>query len=414
VTERRLDLAHGHAVLERVGGEGVAQDVGPVLGPDRYGLRHRAADCDILVDHTYEGHPLMRKAAWIFPPALVLGLAACGDDGSKSTESTGSTTNATTTTMTAGTTDETTSTTESPTTTTTASTSTTEDVTTTTTTTSPATTDVTTTTTDATSSTTDAMSSSTGGQGTGMEIVHADFEDTALGEYAESMVAADFGGDPPWNNGLDAGRASIVEEDDNRFLRVTFVGNQYGAGNGGVQFKVPFGDSYDELYLYYRVRFAPDFQWVKGGKLPGLAGGTAPTGCVDDTGGFSARMMWQPAGGIIQYMYFPEKVQLCGDGFKYMSGDNPAQFEPGTWHTVEHRLVMNTPGAPDGVLQAWFDGEPALDDQAFLYRLADATYGIDALYFSTFFGGNDASYAPTSDQILDFDDFIVSTGPIAH
>ena len=68
-----------------------------------------------------------------------------------------------------------------------------------------------------------------------------------------------------------------------------------------------------------------------------------------------------------------------------MSGDNPAHFEPGTWHTVEHRLMMNTPGPHDGVLQAWFDGEPAVDDQAFLYRLADATYGIDALYFSTFF-----------------------------
>lgn len=254
----------------------------------------------------------------------------------------------------------------------------------------------------------------TGGQSTGTELVHADFEVTAPGEYTESMVAADFGGEPPWNNGLDEGRASVVEEGGNRFLRVTFTGNEFGPANGGVQFKVPLGDSHDELYLYYRVRFAPGFQWVKGGKLPGLVGGTAPTGCVDDTAGFSARMMWQTAGGIIQYMYFPEKTQACGDAFGYMSGGAPAHFEPGTWHTVEHRLVMNTPGAHDGVLQAWFDGEPALDEQAFLYRLDGATFGIDALYFSTFFGGGDQSYAPTSDQVLDFDDFIISTGPIAH
>lgn len=52
----------------------------------------------------------MRKAAWIFTPALVLGLAACGDDGGRTTdtESTG-TTMGTTTTMT-GTTDDTTTT----------------------------------------------------------------------------------------------------------------------------------------------------------------------------------------------------------------------------------------------------------------------------------------------------------------
>jgi hypothetical protein len=65
-------------------------------------------------------------------------------------------------------------------------------------------------------------------------------------------------------------------------------------------------------------------------------------------------------------------------------------------------------------LQAWFDGQPALDEQAFLFRLAGATYGIDTLYFSTFFGGGDQSWAPASAQIADFDDFIVSTGPITH
>lgn len=253
-----------------------------------------------------------------------------------------------------------------------------------------------------------------GGEGAGDALLHADFERTAPGPYTEDEVAADFGGAPPWNDGLDEGRASIVEEGGNRFLRVTYTANRYGPGDGGVQFKVPLGGTYEQLYLAYRVRFSAGFDFVKGGKLPGLVGGSAPTGCVDDTAGFSARMMWRTGGAAVQYVYFPEKKNACGDDYAYMTGRTAVRFEPGTWHTVEHRLVMNTPGEHDGVLQAWFDGAPVLDESAFLFRLAGATYGIDTLYFSTFFGGSDDTWAPAAAQVADFDDFIVTTAPITH
>lgn len=251
-----------------------------------------------------------------------------------------------------------------------------------------------------------------GSPSAGTVIVSADFAAAPLGAYTEDRVAADFGGDPPWNDGLDEGRATIVDESGERFLRVTYPANQFGPGNGGVQFKVPFATGYDELYLSYRVRFAAGFSFVKGGKLPGLVGGTAPTGCVDDTAGFSARMMWRTGGAAVQYMYFPEKVENCGDDYGYAPGGQSAEFQPGTWHTVEHRLAMNTPGARDGVLQAWFDGQLALDHPDFLFRPAGGSFRIDTLYFSTFFGGSDQTWAPTTAQIVDFDDLIIATGPI--
>jgi len=119
-------------------------------------------------------------------------------------------------------------------------------------------------------------------------------------------------------------------------------------------------------------------------------------------------------GAAVQYMYFPEKQNACGDDYPYDSGNGPIAFQPGTWHTVEHRIVMNTPGAHDGIIEAWFDGKQALSNKTFLYRLAGATFGIDTLYFSTFFGGSDSTWAPSAPQIADFDDFIVSTGPITH
>ena len=243
-------------------------------------------------------------------------------------------------------------------------------------------------------------------------LLHANFQGRALGTYAQAMIREDFSATATWNDGLDEGRATIAEENGERFLRVTYSASVYGPADGGVQFLVPLSGTFDELYLSYRVRFAQGFDFVRGGKLPGLVGGTHPTGCVTDTAGFSARMMWRTAGACVQYLYFPEKVNACGDDYPYRIGGANVAFVPGRWHRVQHRIVMNTPGLHDGVLQSWFDGTLALDNQAFIYRIATESFGIDALYFSTFFGGSDATWAPQVAQVADFDDFIVSETPI--
>jgi hypothetical protein len=113
-------------------------------------------------------------------------------------------------------------------------------------------------------------------------------------------------------------------------------------------------------------------------------------------------------------MYYPEKVNSCGHDLEYVSGGAPFVFPPGSWITVEHHVAMNTGGEHDGVLEAWVNGEGVLSEMAFTYRVPGATFGIDALYFSTFFGGSDSTWAPTADQIVDYDDFVVSTAPITH
>jgi hypothetical protein len=245
-------------------------------------------------------------------------------------------------------------------------------------------------------------------------VMHADFEARSAGPYTMDMVAADFGGMATWNNGLDEGRATVVEEAGARFLRVTYPAGQYGPNAGGVQFMVPLTGSHDELTLSYRLRFAADFQFIKGGKLPGLVGGTAPTGCGLDpatmSGGFSARMMWRGGGAAVQLMYTADMVNTCGDDLPYaVCGGAAARFVTGRWLRVVHHLRMNAPGQPDGMLEAWLDGALALSRRDVRYRGPDATFSIDTLYFSTFFGGSDASWAPTTDQVIDFDDFIVST-----
>jgi hypothetical protein len=117
-------------------------------------------------------------------------------------------------------------------------------------------------------------------------------------------------------------------------------------------------------------------------------------------------MMWRAGGAPVQYVYHPHQTSTYGVDLPYEG----ARFLPGVWHRVEHRIVMNSAGRSDGVLQGWFDGRLVLERRDMVWRL-EASQHVDALYFSTFFGGNDPSWGARRDEVVDFDTFVVSTGP---
>jgi hypothetical protein len=198
-----------------------------------------------------------------------------------------------------------------------------------------------------------------------------------------------------------------VATEQGKALRVRYPSGSVGPREGGAQFMVKLARAYDELYCSYRVRFAPGFDFVKGGKLPGLVGGSHPTGGKPREDGFSARMMWRAGGAAVQYVYHPGQRSTYGVDLAYQA----SRFLPGAWHRVQHRVVMNRPGRVDGVIQGWFDGRLALDQRDVTLRL-DGSLHVDALYFSTFFGGDDPTWGARRDETVDFDDFVISTGPL--
>jgi len=244
------------------------------------------------------------------------------------------------------------------------------------------------------------------------------FDASPLGAYSQAQVAKDFGSKPPWSDGLADGRASIVEGDNayaGRALRIQYPAGGVGPTQGGAQFIVPLAGNHQELYCAYRMRFEASFNFVKGGKIPGLSGGNHPTGCSgvpSGTDGFTARMMWREGGAAVQYMYYPDQAQACGDDFPWTVGGTRA-FKHGDWYSVEHHLLLNTGDQPNGVMQTWFDGQLALDRKDVRFRSVDSV-PIDSFYFSTFFGGSTAEWAPPEDEYVDFDDIVVSTKPITH
>ena len=151
--------------------------------------------------------------------------------------------------------------------------------------------------------------------------------------------------------------------------------------------------------LTYQVRFEPGFDFVKGGKLPGLYGGDAPSGGdeVDGESGFSMRFMWREAGQGELYEYVASQDEEFGASV----GRGLWSFPTGEWVTIEQELVLNTPGEADGLARVWIDGAPVLEQGEIVYRTTDEVT-IDGLMFSTFFGGNGKAWRTPVDQHADF------------
>ena len=254
------------------------------------------------------------------------------------------------------------------------------------------------------------------------QIYSQSFDNAGQGLYQADQLNDDWE-TPLWHLGFDQGRVRIVDTGENHgnAMEVTYPAGRYGAGGtsaflSDIQFGMGLPKPYEELYVSYDIRFADGFDFVKGGKLPGLCGSNstqlASLGCNTGGGiptgydGWSARGMWREDGALENYIYHAGQRNYFADDELW-----DVSATPGVWHNVQHRVVLNTTGQKNGILEAWFDGTKVLSITNLEYRKVDDV-GINLFYFSTFFGGNDSSWAPSTDQTMNFDNFIISTDKI--
>jgi hypothetical protein len=225
---------------------------------------------------------------------------------------------------------------------------------------------------------------------------------------------------PSWENGVSQGLVSIVDEgtpEHAKALRVFYPKGSYSDSSipGKIQWILKFRKAYDELYFAYDVKFDRDFDFVKSGKLPGFVGGKHNSGGDKPNGrdGWSSRVVWLRGGEMGQYIYHPDQPDKWGQVFKYTTEGRNVVIERGRWHRIVNRIVMNTPTKQDGIVQAWMDGKLVLDIRNLRFRDIDSI-GIDSFYFTTFFGGDDVTWAASKDEYTYFDKFLISASPIVR
>jgi hypothetical protein len=177
-----------------------------------------------------------------------------------------------------------------------------------------------------------------------------------------------------------------------------FQANQFGGPQGHTP-RLTLAPGRDYL-LEYRLRFDTGYDFSRGGKIPGLAGGTAPTGCVQTDGsGFSARMMWRQNGKLIGYIYDLDQRVPCGEGI-----DTPVNFNPGQWYSIKERVRINTARNHDGLLQIWVDDKLVIDQKNRAYMIEGPNRLINQVLFHSFFGGSTQDWAPSRNCTISFSD----------
>jgi len=171
---------------------------------------------------------------------------------------------------------------------------------------------------------------------------------------------------------------------------------------GGASFYVPFTAG-QAVCLHYEVRFPAAFEFAKGGKLPGLYAGKAPSGGdkVNGRNGWSVRLMWREDGAGELYEYVYNKKGKYG----LSVGRGSFSFPRDRWVGIDLEVVVNDPDQRNGKARLWIDGRPVIeqDDIVFVTKQGDAEE--KGLMVSTFFGGNDKSWDSPKDQYVDFTNF---------
>ena len=188
----------------------------------------------------------------------------------------------------------------------------------------------------------------------------------------------------------------------NSTRRLTFPQGQTGPGTTGAASIIPVTGA-TRYRIKYEVMPEGNFDFRAGGKLPGMGGGTAPTGGSQDTSGWSGRLMWNYGGRISFYFYRVTGGVGGNDTGGYGTHwywDADATLIAGQWNTIE-LLVDLTTGETVGYLNGVEKGRQTLH---YLWPTADK------VVYSAFFGGQGAQYEPSKTEYMSFRNMMIKPG----
>ncbi len=167
----------------------------------------------------------------------------------------------------------------------------------------------------------------------------------------------------------------------------------------------------DEAYFRYWVKF--DRVPPSTGKLPGFMGlysNSARGGIPPSVSrpGWSARVEFGPAPGggsdtigIGYYTYSLDQPGANGEGLWW-----DTTLNVGSWTCIEGRVAMNTPGRPDGELEAWVDGTHVFAQDDLLFRSSTQTgVHVREFMFEVYYGG---SATPPVNIGVSFDNLVLA------
>jgi len=222
-----------------------------------------------------------------------------------------------------------------------------------------------------------------------------------------------------WGIRRPDGHAEIVAADSGRKFRplqgkaLRIRVDQQGHYGLSVQFRLKkqLGEEPEEVYFRYYLRFADDWNPVRGGKLPGIAGTYGRAGWggrpVNGHDGWSARGLFLGQKGgktpIGFYCYHADMKGRYGSNWLWEK-NGLGYLENNRWYCIEQYAKMNTPGRNDGILRGWVDGRLAFEKTDVRMRDVDSLK-IESVWLNVYLGG---TWTSRSNHHLYIDNVVIA------
>lgn len=225
------------------------------------------------------------------------------------------------------------------------------------------------------------------------------------GIYSAAEAASDFGNISGW----DVDNAYIY----NNICRILIDKDEVGGGSGMVsEIDVTDGNEYE---LEYKMKFHPNFEWSRGGKVSfGFKVGDGVTGCQGTSAqagnGGSFRVMWYNQGSndtevyFYPYVYYAGMSGSCGSDFQNSRYPTTGALSKNYWYTIKLYFKANTGTNADGEAKMWVNGNLIFDQDDIKWSLTDAQRKVTGIYFSVFRGGSASYWESGTDGYVYFDD----------
>ena len=191
-----------------------------------------------------------------------------------------------------------------------------------------------------------------------------------------------------------------------KWLEPRFKAGTHTKGAHGCKFAAALAPNLTYT-VEYAVHFPVDWEFSQsnthpygGGKLPGLSGGSHPSGGLGKPDGMSARPMWrrdnrfspETQNYLELYLYWRNQSEKYGDRF-FVQG-----VEAGHTYRIKLQVELGTPDR-DGTVRIWIDGTLRFE-KPFRFLASGQEWKLTQYMHNVFYGGNDPTWAPARDQHL--------------
>ena len=85
-----------------------------------------------------------------------------------------------------------------------------------------------------------------------------------------------------------------------------------------------------------------------------------------------------------------------------------SSFDKGRWHKIRQEVHLNSASTAAGYIKLWVDGHAEIHTTNVIMRHSHA-FDIDGLFFSTFYGGGDHTWACPHDTYTYYRNFRITT-----